>query len=145
MKIAKTHTYMCICMYVCIYLSIYLSIYIYIYIHTHIYSIPSSLTYLVCVEKHNDIAAIITLRHNKDLPRIEITYYVIATIWTICDIALLVVVLKIIDEVLLTKRNVPSTLLKRKDEAHNIIIRLVVFLKAYYRIGKGHLVYQQAL
>ena len=120
---------------------LYLYIHLYIYIYIYIYSIPSSLAYLVCVEKHNDIAAIITLRHIKDLPPIEITYYVIATMWTICDIALLVAVLKIINEVLLAKKNVFSTLLKRKDEAYNIIIRLAVFLKSYYRIGTGHLVY----
>ena len=50
------------------------------------------------------------LRHIKDLAPIEIAYHVIATIWTLCDIILLVEVLKIVNEVSLAQKHVLSAL-----------------------------------
>lgn len=82
------------------------------------------------------------LGHINDASPVEITYYTIATIWTLCDIVLLIVLLKIINEMSLAQKNVLSTLLKHKYEAHNIIIDLVVFLKAYHLIeGTGYRVF----
>ena len=110
--------------------------------HIYVVFLVGSLT-LYVLRSTNVIAAdIIMLRHIKDLPPIEVAYHVIATMWTICDIVLLVAVLKIINEVSLAQRNVLSTILKRKDEAHNTKVELVVFLKAYHRIeGTGFRVF----
>ena len=110
----------------------------------HIYVVFLVVSLILYVLRSTNVIAadIIMLRHIKGLPPIEIAYHVIATIWTICDIALLAAVLKIINEVSLAQRTVLSTLLKRKDEAHNTIIELVVFLKAYHRIeGTGYRVF----
>lgn len=51
----------------------------------------------------------------------------------------MVAVRKIINELSLAQKNVLSVLLKHKDEAHNTIAELVVFLKAYHSLeGTGY-------
>ena len=164
--------------------------------HIYVVFLMVSLFFYVLRSTNIVAADIIMLRHIKDLPPIEIAYHVIAAILTICDIILLVAVLKIINEVSLAQKNVLSALLKiinevslvqknvlsallkiinevslaqknvlsallkiinevslaqknvlsallkHKEEAHNTIAELVVFLKAYHSIeGTGYRVF----
>ena len=84
----------------------------------HIYVVFLMVSLFLYVLRSTNVVApdIIMLRHIKDLPPIEIAYHVIAAVWTICDIILLVAVLKIINEVSLAQENVLSALLKIINE-----------------------------
>ena len=75
----------------------------------------------------------------------EIAYHVIITVWTVCDIILNVVVLKVLSNVSEAQKNFLSTMLRNKNEqndSHHILFEIVAYLKTYHQLeGIGYTVF----
>lgn len=91
----------------------------------------------------NIISSDITVVRNiNDLTSGDISYHIITTAWTVCDIILNVVVLKVLSNVSKVQKNFLSTMLRNRNESHDILFEIVGYLKTYHQLeGTGYTVF----
>ena len=109
--------------------------------HMYIIFLVTSLCLKVMRSTNVISSDIMMVRNINDMTAADITYNVITTTWTVCDILLNVVVLKTLSNISKAQKNFLSTML-RNNGSHDILFEIVGYLKTYHELeGTGYTVF----